>query len=266
MKQLCKDLADEYQALDYVVAPLSPVQWEIITPFDNWTIKDHISHLAYFDRAAFLSATDQQAFTKNIEDLLKYSKNFGDIHQHINAVGGCMTGSELLAWWRKERIQLVEVFELLEPNIRLPWTGPTMSARSSATARIMETWAHGQDIVDALKITRPATDRIKHIAHIGVATFGWSFENRHLQVPIDKVRVELISPSNDIWTWGPQDSYNCVKGDAQEFCLVVTQRRNVKDTNLLVTGPIANQWMSIAQAFAGPAEDAPEPGQRIVSG
>jgi uncharacterized protein (TIGR03084 family) len=138
-----------------------------------------------------------------------------------------------------------------------------MSARSFATARIMEVWAHGQDIFDALQIRREPTDRLQHIAHMGVATFGWSFMNRQMEIPDAEVRVELRAPSGDRWTWGPENATNQIKGSAQDFCLVITQRRNVVDTQLAVTGDTAAQWMTIAQAFAGPPADPPEPGSRI---
>ena len=140
-----------------------------------------------------------------------------------------------------------------------------MSAKSFATARIMEVWAHGQDIFDALKVPRKATDRLRHIAHMGVATFGWSFMNRHMEVPSDDVRVELLGPTGERWTWGPDGAKNRVEGSAEDFCLVVTQRRNVADTGLTVAGTTAAQWMAMAQAFAGPASDPPKPGQRMVS-
>jgi len=123
---------------------------------------------------------------------------------------------------------------------------------SSATARLMETWAHGQDIVDALGLTRQPTDRLKHVAHLGVSTFGWSFMNRQMEVPETPVRVELTGPSGDLWTWGPDDSENCVKGPAEDFCLVVVQRRHLDDCDLSVTGETAKQWMLLSQAFAGP--------------
>ncbi len=262
MKSICKDLAAEQADLDDMVKDLNDDQWNTRTPFFTWTIKDEISHLAYFDRAAFLSATDSEAFTRDMEGMLEGFSDFTAMHKKVNAVGGAMSNADLLAWWRKERAQLVAAFESMKPDIRVPWYGPTMSARSSATARIMETWAHGQDVADALKIHRPGTDRLKHIAFLGVSTFKWSFKNRQLELPDQAVRVALDSPSGELWVWGPEDAENIVSGSALDFCLVVTQRRNPADTGLNIRGDIAAQWMKIAQAFAGPPEDAPAPGVR----
>lgn len=262
MKSICKDLADEYAALDDMVKDLDAGGWRTVTPFFNWTVKDEISHLAYFDMTAFLSASDARAFNAELEKILIGVANYDDVYRKVNDMGRAMSDADLLAWWRRERTRLVAAFEALPPDARVPWYGPTMSARSSATARIMETWAHGQDIADAFKIHRPGTDRLRHIAFLGVSTFKWAFINRGLAVPEQPVRVALTSPSGELWAWGPEDAENAVSGTALDFCLAVTQRRNPSDTGLNVRGDIAGQWIKIAQAFAGPPQEAPAPGAR----
>ena len=260
MNPIYHDLNEEYQALDTIVANLDKSEWNTVTPFDNWTIKDEISHIAYYDEAAMLSATDPDAFTKHFENMLEGFTSFDALYEKVNAVGRSMSIDDLLAWWRKSRSELLAAYETLSPKDRLPWYGPTMSPRSSATGRIMEVWAHGQDIVDGLGIQRELTHRLKHIAHIGVTTFKWSFQNRHQDVPEDPVYVELTGPSGDIWTWGPDGAVNKVQGTAHDFCLVVVQRRHMADTHLNASGPVAKKWMSIAQAFAGPPEEPPPAG------
>ncbi|KPA18726.1 wyosine base formation [Candidatus Magnetomorum sp. HK-1] len=258
MKSICKDLSEEYSALDAIVADLEPSVWERVTPFFGWTIKDEISHLAYFDRAAFFSASDEQSFTNDMEQMLEGFTDFTQMHKKVNSVGCAMSCKELLKWWRDERKRMLKAFEILDPKTRLPWYGPSMSARSSATARLMETWAHGQDIVDALKLSRAGTDRLKHIAHIGVSTFSWSFKNRKMAVPETDIRVELQSPSHELWVWGPSEAKECVMGSAEDFCLIVTQRRHPDDTQIKTRGEIARKWLEIAQAFAGPPEEGPK--------
>lgn len=264
MENICKDLQDEYESLDAVVSGLSESEWDTVTPFDDWTIRDEISHIAYFDEAAKLSTVSTEAFNEHMQKMLEGIKDYDDMHKKINAVGGSLSASELLSWWRSERQQLIENYRKFDPKDRLPWYGPTMSARSSATARVMETWAHGQDIFDALKMTRPKTNRLKHVAHIGVTTFGWAYINRKLSVPENMVRVELTSPTGDIWSWNQEAENELITGDAEDFCLVVTQRRHLSDTKLVVKGEIASDWMKICQAFAGPPEDGPAPGERVV--
>jgi uncharacterized protein (TIGR03084 family) len=181
--------------------------------------------------------------------------------KHMETTGKDLTAEETLKWWREERSALLEVLAKMDRKTRLPWYGTAMSAMSFATARLMETWAHGQDVVDALGIIRKPTDRLRHIAHLGVSTFGWSFANRNMEIPGTPVRVELTGPSGGIWSWGPEEAEDRVKGAAEDFCLVVVQRRHVADTDLIVRGDIAQQWMSIAQAYAGPPAEGRKPGE-----
>ena len=262
MKEICKDLKAEYDALDAIVAGLDDKALDTVTPFFGWTIRDEISHIAFFDEAGRLAATDKDGFQKQMQWLLEGIQDFDDVHKKVHALGREKNAAELLAWWRKERTEELQALEALTPKDRLPWYGPDMSAVSFATARLMETWAHGQDVFDALGLQREATDRLAHVAHIGFITFKWSYVNRQLPVPEKTVRVELTSPSGETWTFGDKETDQVVKGNAQDFCLVVTQRRNVGDTGLEITGDIAKEWMAMAQAFAGPPENPPAPGQR----
>ncbi|HEX7269861.1 MAG TPA: maleylpyruvate isomerase family mycothiol-dependent enzyme, partial [Streptosporangiaceae bacterium] len=161
------------------------------------------------------------------------------------------------------RAAYLRVFAGLDPSARLPWYGPPMSAASSVTARLMETWAHGQDVADALGRRREPTARLRHVAHLGVATMAFSFQLRGKPVPQAPVRVVLTAPGGRdgpgtaLWTWGPEDAANVVEGDALDFCLLVTQRRHRAGTGLRATGPVADAWLDLAQAFAGP----PGPGR-----
>ncbi len=252
MKQICADLAGEQAELDAVVANLDEDGWNTMTPAEGWSIKDQIRHLAYFDDRARLAATDPEAFKAYLQ---KSMQDLGEYLKHLENAGKDLSGAETLQRWRRERQALLDAIAPMDRKTRLPWYGPDMSVMSSATARLMETWAHGQDIVDALGLTRQPTDRLKHVAHLGVSTFGWSFMNRQMEVPETPVRVELTGPSGDLWTWGPDEAENSVKGPAEDFCLVVVQRRHLDDCDLSVTGETAKQWMLLSQAFAGPPGD-----------
>jgi uncharacterized protein (TIGR03083 family) len=217
---LVADLAAETAGLDAVLAPLPAAAWRTPTPAVGWSIADQVSHLAFFDEAAIASATDPERF-------------------------------------RRARAEYLATFGAIDPGARLPWYGPDMSPASSVTARLMETWAHGLDITDALGVTRAPTARLRHIAHLGVRTMGFSFALRGLPAPDRPVRVDLAAPDGTAWTWGPPEAADRVTGPALDFCLVVTQRRHRADTSLRATGPVAGQWLDVAQAFAGP----PGPGR-----
>ena len=257
MKEICADLANEYEGLDTIVAPLDESGWNIMTPAEGWNIKDQIRHLAYYDGRARLALLEPEAFQQHLADI---AGDPAGHHKSLEEVGRELTAAELLSWWRRERQALLAALMPLSPKDRIRWYGPPMSLFSFATARIMETWAHGQDVADALGIRRVPTDRLRHIAHLGVATFGWSFANRGMEVPDSAVRVEITSPSGELWTWGPEEARDHVHGSAEDFCLVVVQRRHPADTGLVIEGAAATQWLSIAQTYAGRPGSGRKPG------
>ena len=246
MEDICRDLDQEQAALDRVVADLSEEQWLLPTPAAGWDVKDTIIHLVQADMAASLAVTDAEGF-----DQAKRNMGSGGF-EGIFGGRGDKSGPEVLAWWRSERTRMLAAFAARGPRDRIPWFGPDMSTLSFATARLMETWSHGQDVAQTLGVTVPATDRLRHVAHIGVTTRGWSYVNRGREVPPGDVRVELTAPSGAVWTWGPEQAENVVSGPALDFCLVVTQRRHRDDTALVTDSPLAEEWMELAQAFAGP--------------
>ncbi|MEM7423065.1 MAG: maleylpyruvate isomerase family mycothiol-dependent enzyme, partial [Pseudomonadota bacterium] len=168
--------------------------------------------------------------------------------------------------WRDTWEAVHRRFSEADPKARVKWAGPDMSVRSSITARQMETWAHGQEIFDALGLIRKDTDRLRNVAHLGVNTYAWTFVNRGEEVPQPTPYVQLNAPSGDVWRWGEPGAGETVSGDAVAFCQVVAQTRNVGDTDLRFEGANATRWMEIAQCFAGPPVDPPEPGTRVRAG
>jgi uncharacterized protein (TIGR03084 family) len=242
---IAADLTAEQDALDEVVAGLAAESWATPTPSPGWTVADQIGHLTYFDGAAVTAITDPGAFKASIAGLLA-DPDGTTLHRHLGP-------EDLLGAWRENRRRLGEVARGLEPGQRVPWYGPSMSARSFLTARLMETWAHGQDVADAIGVERTPTDRLRHVAFLGVRALPNSYRVRDLPVPDAPVRVELEAPSGEVWTWGAEGADDVVRGPALDFCLVVTQRRHVDDTGLATSGPVAGEWLRLAQAFAGPA-------------
>jgi uncharacterized protein (TIGR03084 family) len=251
------DLAAESRDVDGMLAGLPPPDWERDTPAEGWAVRDQVSHLAWVDDAAVTALTDPERFRAETAGLLAATGAGRDPADRMARQLRGRTAAELLKWFRGSRARLLETFSQADPATRAPWYGPSMSAASSATARLMETWAHGQDIADALGIERVPTARLRHIAHLGVRTREFAYANRGQAAPPGPVRVVLTAPDDGTWTWGPEDAADQVTGPALDFCLAVTQRRHLADTRLTVTGPAAAGWMGIAQAFAGP----PGPGR-----
>jgi len=255
MRAICDDLDAETEALREVVAGLTEDEWRLPTPADGWDTHETIIHLGMADVAASLAVLDPTEFEETKQQMLRGE---GDLHTFGGLDVRTMSGSDLWQWFAGERSRMTEAFRAIGPKDRIPWFGPDMSALSFATARLMETWSHSHDVADTFGAEYPQTDRLRHVAHIGVTTRGWSYVNRGLQPPDSPVRIELTSPSGEVWTWGPEDCEDRVVADSYEFCLVVTQRRRAREAELEITGDLAAEWMEIAQAFAGPPTDAPE--------
>jgi uncharacterized protein (TIGR03084 family) len=256
---LADDLDAETDALLAVIEPLDAAGWATPTPAPGWRIQEQIAHLAYFDEQAALAATDADAFTLELERALADPDG---ITERIAVRARGMSGAEVLDWFRDSRAGLVATFLALDPSTRTPWYGPPMSVASSLTARIMETWAHGQDVFDALGAEHPVTAALHHVCYLGVRTFGFSFVANELEPPTVPVAVELVAPDGATWSFGDPDATDRVRGPALDFALVVTQRRNLADTALEITGDAADRWMHLAQAFAGP----PGPGRPSARG
>ncbi|NEK86840.1 TIGR03084 family protein [Blastococcus saxobsidens] len=234
--------------LDARVAPLPEDAWATPTPATGWDVRDTVDHLRLFDSDALLAVTDPAAFAA----LHAGTADEEGFVERRTRESRATPPAEVLAGWRAGREALADALLAVDPSVRVPWFGPPMSPASFVTARLMETWAHGQDVVDALGQDRPATPRLRSVAEIGVRARPFSYAVRGLTVPEQPVRVELRGPGGEEWTWGPEDAADVVRGPALDFCLLVTQRRHRDDLDLEITGPAAQEWMGIAQAFAGP--------------
>lgn len=257
LEAVVADLAGETDSLKDMLARLVAADWTAPTPAAGWTIRDQVTHLAFFDDATVLALTDPAGFVAQRSELLALGERFPDA---IADRYRTLSGGQCLAWFVRSRAAVLDAYRGADPGVRLPWYGPDMGAASSATGRLMETWAHGQDVADAIGGVRAPTRRLRQIAELGVRTAAFSFELRRLAAPTTPVRVELDAPDGDRWTWGPDQATDLVRGSALDFCLVVTQRRHAADTALQITGPVATKWMSIAQAFAGAASNGRPPG------
>lgn len=247
--ELVSDLSAETEVVDRLVADLTESGWKTATPAAGWTVKDQIAHLSWTDEQARIAATDKVAF----DDIVKvaWQNPTGFVDDGAREEAGKPTG-QLLDEWRKRRQALADALVATPSGEKLPWFGPPMSAASMATARLMEVWAHGLDVADALGVVHAPTDRLKPIAHLGVRTRDFAYQVNGETPPTDEFRVELAAPDGSTWTWGPDDATQRITGSALDFCLLVTQRRNPSELDIETTGEDAAHWATIAQCFAGP--------------
>ncbi|MGW1766785.1 TIGR03084 family metal-binding protein [Streptomyces sp. NPDC002073] len=249
------DLRDESREVDLLVAALADGDWKRDTPAAGWTVAHQIAHLAWTDRAALLSMTDPDGFARMLGTAAAAPESFVD---EGAAEGAALPPAELLERWRDGRAALDAVLAAAPKDTRFPWYGPPMKAASMASARLMETWAHGQDIADALGAVRVPTARLRHVARIGVRARDYAYLVRGLPAPDGEFRVELTAPAAEggpaeVWSYGPPDAPQRVTGPALDFCLLVTQRAHRADLAVRAEGADADRWLDIAQAFAGPA-------------
>lgn len=251
--ELCADLLAERADLIALLAPLDDDAWRTPTPAPGWAIVDQVTHLAWFDEAAHQSIVTPDHFRAARGEAL------ADVEAFVDAVARAnhdRAGADVLAWLRRAGSDLVAAARVADPSVRVPWYGPDMSVASTITARIMETWAHGQDVADALGAVREPSPRLHHVAFLGWRAVPNSFRTQGRPVPDAPVRLELGEV-----VLGPDDAVDVVRGSLLDLCLVVTQRRHPADTDLTAEGPVATQWLAIAQAYAGPPGPGRTPGQ-----
>jgi uncharacterized protein (TIGR03084 family) len=258
MSELCRDLLDESLALERILVPLDEAGWATPTPAPGWTVREQMTHLAHFDDVSVLAVTDPEGF----RELRAAAPGGTDrITGEVAERHAAMPATDVLFWFHRARARLLDVLRDTGPRRRVEWYGPEMSAASVVTARIMETWAHGQDVADALEAERGPSRALPHVAHLGVAARAFSFRAHDIDPPDDPVRVELSLPDGTVWARGEPDAADRVTGLAVDFCLLVTRRRHRADTTLEARGDVATRWLDVAQAFAGAPGSGRRPGQ-----
>ncbi len=259
MDSICDDLSAEHDDLARLLTGLDDVSWDVATASPGWAVRDQVSHLWFFDQRAMLALVDETAFQADAQHLLRPGGNDPSVQP-----GRQMPAVALHEAWRRDGTALVDMARTIDPNARIPWYGPAMGARSFITARLMETWAHGQDVVDALGLERQPTARLRHVAHIGVRARPYAYLINDRPLPPVAPYLALTAPDGDVWEWGEPANQTVgghIRGTALDFCLLVTQRRHLADTALEWSGDAAGEWLSFAQAFAGGPGEGRRAGQ-----
>jgi uncharacterized protein (TIGR03084 family) len=252
LDDLLRDLGAESDRLRAAVVGLDDAGWHTPTPAVGWDVATQIAHLTWTDEAAVLAARaargDKDGWDRIVLAALEDPEGYVDTNAHALAQA---LPEDLLGRWDAGRAALADA--LRDAEGKLPWFGPPMSPASMATARIMETWAHGLDVHEALGIEPVVTDAVRHVCHLGIRTRDWVFRTHGLQPPAEEFRIDLVGPGGDVWSWGPDDAAQGVTGAAYDFARLATQRIHRADTALVATGEDADRWLDIAQAFAGPS-------------
>lgn len=276
IEKLIEDLRTEQEAVDALLAQVDESAWATDTPAEGWKVQDQVAHLTYFDAAVTESITDPAAFTAKLPARAEDADYVNTVAKPLVA----LPPSELWECWKSGREAMYTAFRNADPKARYPWYGPPMSIASACTARIMETWAHGQDIADGLGVRRPASSNVAHVVFIGYKARPFAYANRGMDLPDADVRLELTMPDGSDLVLGESgrsnpaaagmgsmgasgvgEHLNVIRGSALDTALLVTQRRHRDDTSLVARGPLAEEFLDVAQAFAGPPGGGREPGQ-----
>ncbi|MEU2620466.1 TIGR03084 family metal-binding protein [Streptomyces sp. NPDC007157] len=238
------DLVAEGDELDALVS--AHPDWTRPTPAAGWTIAHQIAHLASADANVVIAVRTPEAF----DAVLKQAEAAGARYADLDAAAGAAEPrSALLARWRAGRTEAAAALRDVPRDQGFPWYGSQLTAALMTPLRLMETWAHGQDVFDALGVKRRPTDRLRQVAALGVTGRELSFHAAGLPGPAEPFRIELTGPGGRTWAWGPENAAQRVQGTALDFCLRVTRRRSLAETGLRAVGEDARTWLDIARVF-----------------
>jgi uncharacterized protein (TIGR03084 family) len=249
LEEVLGDLEAESRQLEDLLVPLPDEGWRVPTPAVGWDVAHQVAHLTWSDECAVHATLDGPAWAATVQQWRADPAGSVDA---AAAAGAAARPHELLDRWRSGQERLRAALRSPPEGARIPWFGPPMSATSMATARFMETWAHGRDVAAALGVELPADDRVRHVVHLGVRTRGFAYANRGLPEPESEVGVRLTLPSGEGLSYGAARAASTITGSAYDFARVVTRRLHPADAALTAHGHEAGEWLAIAQAFAGP--------------
>lgn len=255
MREILSDLVAEQQALDQFLQGIRERDWKRKTSAPGWSIIDTVSHLAYVETFAATAISEGQAFVDaaNVQDINEWTAR--GVRE-----GRGKRYQEVIEWWRNGRASVVDALSRLSATERIPWVVNRMSAKAFATLRLMETWAHGLDIKDAMadRIIEPEegeddpladTLRLRHVAWLAHRMLPYAFKEAGEEFPASGIRIELMGPKYARWIYGPLDTENVIKGTAGEWCRVAVRRLDVAATELKAIGNEAEIALRVVRAY-----------------
>ncbi len=253
MKPIVTDLIAEQARVDVLVSSFTDEDWDRPAAHTEWTFKDELLHITAFDYAAI------QMMEGNAENVQVFADPFfqhNEIHQVLRFRH--LPGAEVLDRWRRIRSRMDVMMLDKNPKDRVPWApGLPMAARSLASARLMELWAHSVDLTDALGLEPEVRDRISATLFLSWQARPNAYRINGFELPDTPLFLEITLPSGAMWTKGDPEAANRISGTAKDWALVAVRRRNWMDTDLQVEGDEARRYATVVQAFAGEAAACP---------
>lgn len=254
MREILSDLVAEEQALDQFLQRISERQWSLPTSAPGWSIKDTVSHLAHTEDFAAKAIAGGSAV---VEDA-----GITDVNEWTAVgvkIGRDMRYQQVIEWWRNSRADVVDALSRMEGTDRVSWIHGDMSARAFGTLRLMETWAHGLDIKDAMdglltydedeEDPTADTSRIRHIAWLAHRMLPFAFAEAGEEYPDSGIRLELMGPRYSRWVYGPEDAKDVIKGIAGEWCRIAVHRLEHTATSLKAEGDKAEAALRVVRTY-----------------
>ncbi|WP_342779469.1 TIGR03084 family metal-binding protein [Amycolatopsis cihanbeyliensis] len=241
-----------------VLSGLDATGWATPTPAPGWTVTHQVAHLAATFQRAGLAASDPPAFAKIMEHA---NPDFDKEVETVMRPYLELPPGELLVRWYDELTTAADALAAVPAGQDIPWLVNPLPPAVLASGGMMELFAHGQDIADALGTPIERTDRIAPLVGFVVHTRHFGYLAREMTPPDDDFRFEVTAPSGTLWTFGPEDAAQRIEGPALDLCLLAARRRHHRDLSLVATGKHATRWLDVAQAYRGPTGAGREPGQ-----
>lgn len=229
---------------------LDDSRWTRPTAAAGWSVEDQFIHLGSGDARACLALEDPPGFVASRD-------GSGSPDDEVARRRG-RPRSELLDDAAQVATRLERLLAAVDAD-RVPWFGPPMRPDTFVVSRVMEWWAHGLDVTDALPGVELPTTAAPYVAALGVRTRSFAFGLHGVSAP--PCLPELVLHDGDGREVLRAGDASCghVHGPVTDFAAVVVRRRRVSTVGLDVAGENTRSWLEIAQAYAGPPGPGPGP-------
>ena len=243
MREILSDLVAEQQTLDQFLQKIHIRDWKLSTS-EGWNIQDTVSHLAAMEGYADNAISGGGSRLGEIDQY----DSLEAFYEAGAEAGRGMRPQDVIEVWRENRAKVVDALSRMAATDRIPWFRGDMSAKTFATSRLAETWAHAIDIHGAVESEPEDTDRLRHIAWLAWKNLPYQF-GRAGEEYTAPIRVQVMGPMYARWVSGPEDTDEVIKGPAGPFCRLAVGRASATAVaeEMTVTGEMAARALELVR-------------------
>jgi len=234
----------EREQLGRTIQYVPPETWGNESPFEGWSIRQVLAHLAAGEAAGAAIIGDEAA-----SEVEEYRKGLGpadafdpkEFHRSAVQKRDELSWIELAAeWGRAADLLLSRASELSEDDWGtkvLPWIGGDLKAGYLAQARVAEWWVHGEDIRAGAGLPprreHPpifcTNDLAVRLIPFALAAEGHEFKGASVGIELEHVGEgtwhQSLDHGGDVPTEKKPDAW--ITGRAHAFALVAAERADV---------------------------------------